>query len=159
MHEAGKQHGHGSKHYRLLLLMALLSFVAMYALMYAMVDRFANVLPNWNQLYMAGLMTAPMVGIELLVMRFMYPSKKVNAIFLALSLILGAGCFMLIRRQAGIGDEQFLKSMIPHHASALLMCEEADIADPEILELCRKIRAGQQAEIDQMKAILERLGR
>ena len=33
----------------------------MYILMYAMVNAFANVYPNVNQFYMAGLMTAPMV--------------------------------------------------------------------------------------------------
>jgi drug/metabolite transporter (DMT)-like permease len=159
MHDTAKHHAHGNRHYGLLLLMAVLSFGAMYALMYAMVDRFENVVPNWNQLYMAGLMTAPMVVIELLVMRFMYPSRKMNAIAFGLSLLLGVGCFLAIRRQAGIGDEQFLKSMIPHHASALLMCEEAALTDPEIEALCKKIRAGQQAEIDQMRTILARIGR
>ena len=128
----------------------------MYGLMYAMVDRFENVLPNVNQLYMAGLTTAPMVLIEILIMRSMYPSRRMNAIAFGLSLVLGLGCLVGIRRQAGVGDEQFLKSMIPHHASALLMCEEAALTDPEIEELCRKIRAGQQAEIDQMRAILAR---
>ena len=68
-------------------------------------------------------------------------------------------CFLLIRHQTGVSDGQFLKSMIPHHAAALLMCEEADLSDPEIKRLCEGIRAGQQREIDQMKAILERLGR
>ena len=149
---------HGRKHYGLLLLMALLSFPAMYALMYAMVDRFANVLPNWNQLYMAGLMTAPMVLIELLVMRSMYPNAKLNAIVGGVSLLAAVGCFVLIRHQTGIGDQQFLKSMIPHHAAAILMCDEASIEDPEIRKLCENIRANQQAEIDQMKAILKRLG-
>ena len=41
----------------------------MYALMYAMVNTFANVYATVNQAYMAGLMTAPMVVIELVVMR------------------------------------------------------------------------------------------
>lgn len=45
--------------------MTVLSFIAMFILMYAMVDRFANVYPNVNQAYMAGLMAAPMVMIEL----------------------------------------------------------------------------------------------
>jgi uncharacterized protein (DUF305 family) len=143
----------------LLLLMSILSFVAMYGLMYSMVDRFDNVLNNWNQVYMAGLMTAPMIVLELVVMRLMYPSKRLNVILVALGLVVGVGCFMLIRRQTAIGDEQFLKSMIPHHASALLMCEEADLQDPEIRALCETIRASQQAEIDQMKAILKRLGK
>ena len=45
--------------------MTALMFVAMFGLMYAMVDRFDNVFPNLNQLYMASLMTAPMLLIEL----------------------------------------------------------------------------------------------
>jgi hypothetical protein len=52
--------------YGRLLLMALLSFASMYVLMYAMVDRASNALPNLNQAYMAGLVTAPMVCIEVL---------------------------------------------------------------------------------------------
>jgi uncharacterized protein (DUF305 family) len=38
------------------------------------------------------------------------------------------------------------------------MCREADLSDPEILTLCTQILESQQREIDQMKAILERLG-
>ena len=51
-------------HYGRLLLMTALSFVAMFILMYAMVDRFANVYANFNQVYMAGLMAALMAIIE-----------------------------------------------------------------------------------------------
>jgi uncharacterized protein (DUF305 family) len=153
-------HGaHAKGSYRSLLLMSALSFVTMYALMYAMVDRFENVFASWNQVYMAGLMTAPMVLIELLLMRSMYPDKKRNAVLVGVSLLAAVGCFALIRGQVGISDKQFLRSMIPHHAGAILMCGEASIEDPEIRRLCEGIRAGQQAEIDQMKAILERLGR
>ncbi|HEX6641049.1 MAG TPA: DUF305 domain-containing protein, partial [Thermoanaerobaculia bacterium] len=61
--------GHGKKHhYGRLLVMTVISFIAMYVLMYAMVDRFENVYPNFNQFYMAGLMAAAMVAIELIVM-------------------------------------------------------------------------------------------
>ena len=48
-------------HYRHLGMMAALSFAAMYILMYAMVNRFDDVYNNVNQVYMAGLMAAPMV--------------------------------------------------------------------------------------------------
>ena len=48
-------------HYRHLIAMAALSFVAMYILMYAMVNTIADVYMNVNQVYMAGLMTAPMI--------------------------------------------------------------------------------------------------
>ena len=44
--------------------------------------------------------------------------------------------------------------MIPHHASAILMCQQADITAAEIRRLCEGILASQQAEIEQMKALL-----
>ena len=148
----------GQAHYRSLAVMGLLSFVAMYVLMYAMVDRLANVHNNLNQVYMAGLMASPMVAIEILLMRAMYGNKKLNGAILLGSVLLLAGFFLAIRKQAAIGDKQFLRSMIPHHASALLMCDQASLRDPEIRKLCERIRAGQQAEIDQMKAKLKALG-
>jgi uncharacterized protein (DUF305 family) len=39
------------------------------------------------------------------------------------------------------------------------MCNQADLRDPQIQELCQGIVAGQQAEIDLMKAKLAELGR
>lgn len=152
------KHAHvGKNHYVHLLVMTALSFVSMYVLMYAMVDRLANIYGNLNQLYMAGLMTAPMVLIEMTVMGAMYENKKLNAGIMIASVVVGLLFFLGIRQQTAIGDIQFLKSMIPHHASALLMCNEAPIADTEIQELCKTIVAGQQAEIDQMKTMLTRL--
>jgi uncharacterized protein (DUF305 family) len=47
--------------------------------------------------------------------------------------------------------------MIPHHAGAILMCEQASLYDAEIKDLCGRIINSQQEEIDQMKAILQRL--
>ena len=144
-------------HYRHLLIMAILSFVSMYIVMYAMVDAVGNVYANVNQVYMAGLMTAPMVIIELVVMRGMYHEKKRNAAIIGASAIVGIALFMFIRAQTGVSDRQFLRSMIPHHAGAILMCEEAPIRDAEIQSLCKTIRSSQQAEIDQMKAKLRKL--
>lgn len=37
------------------------------------------------------------------------------------------------------------------------MCEQASIQDPEIKELCKSIIAGQQSEIERMKAKLNEL--
>ena len=58
---------HSHPYYRLAG-MTVLSFIAMYILMYAMVDSFGSVFNNINQVYMAGLMAAPMVLIELALM-------------------------------------------------------------------------------------------
>lgn len=148
------------QHYGRLLLMAGLSFVAMYALMYAMVDRVVNVHPSVNQAYMAGLMTAPMVVLELLLMGMMYPNRRWNAGILLAAAIVGVACFVGIRQQTFIGDRDFARSMISHHGAAILMCREAPLSDLRLRELCRSIIGSQQAEIDRMTAILnDRSGR
>ena len=135
----------------------MLSFLAMYILMYAMVNSFSNVFSNFNQAYMAGLMAAPMMLIELALMGAMYPNKKWNAVIVVASIV-ALGLFWAgIRRQVAISDKQFLRSMIPHHAGAILMCEQASIRDPEIKKLCEEIVSSQQREIDQMKAKLKEL--
>lgn len=146
-----------SQSYARLAAMTVLSFISMYILMYAMVDQFSNVYPNINQFYMAGLMTAPMVVIEVLLMGAMYENRAANWTILLGSILAGAVFFSLIRTQTAVTDRQFLKSMIPHHAGAVLMCENAPIEDAGIKEFCRKIIAGQQAEIDEMKAKLRAL--
>jgi peptidoglycan biosynthesis protein MviN/MurJ (putative lipid II flippase) len=113
--------GIGIEHYRNLLIMAALSFTLMYILMYSIVNTIGNVLNNLNQFYMPELMTAPMVLIELFVMRSMYQNKGCNALITVASVIAGLMFFLLIRQQAAIADKQFLRSMIPHHAGAILM--------------------------------------
>jgi len=143
------------EHYKKLMVMVVLSFMSMYMLMYAMVNTFANVIPNVNQFYMAGLMTVPMIFIEMALMGSMYMDKKLNTIIIGVSSILLIAFFVFIRQQSAVSDKQFLKSMIPHHASAILMCEKANLQDPEIKGLCQSIISGQQAEIDQMKAKLQ----
>lgn len=146
-------------HYRHLLVMTVISFAAMYVLMYAMVNTWANVYMNVNQFYMAGLMAASMVMIEVGIMRAMYHDKRLNvAIILGAFLVL-AGFWVMIRQQTAVSDRQFLRSMIPHHAGAILMCTKAPIRDAEIKSLCENIVSGQQAEIDQMRAKLEQLAK
>ena len=143
-------------HYGRLAAMAALSFAIMFALMYAMVDTFADVYPSVNQAYMAALMTAPMVILELVLMGSMYGSRKANAAIIAASAVVLAGSWFLIRNQSAIGNEQFLKSMIPHHSGAILMCGKAPVTDADIQRLCRTILAGQAEEIREMKRMLKK---
>lgn len=138
--------------------MAVLSFLAMYVLMFAMVDRFGNVVMNVNQVYMAALMAAPMIVIELALMRGMYPDRKRNAMVAAAAGIIGVLAYVAIRGQAGIGDREFARSMIPHHASAILMCTRAQITSAQIRQLCagpNGIVASQRREIEQLKVFLQ----
>jgi uncharacterized protein (DUF305 family) len=87
------------------------------------------------------------------VLRLHVPSLGIAAF----SLLALAVFFVLIRQQSAIADVQFLRSMIPHHAGAILMCQRSPVEDAEIERLCQTIIAGQQSEIDQMKRILTRL--
>lgn len=157
MHSAHSSQAMQVKHYQKLLVMAVLSFISMYLLMYSMIDQLKNLYPNVNQFYMAGLMAMPMIIIEVLLMRSMYMNKKLNAIIITISLVLGIGFFLGIRQQAGVTDRQFVRSMIPHHAAAILMAKKAPSTDPEISKLQQEIISSQEREIAQMKAILERL--
>lgn len=148
-----------SMKYTNLLLMAILSFISMYVFMYMMVDKYGDVYPNLNQFYMASMMTAPMVIIELALMGAMYPNKLANILIMLFSLLILFLFIFFIRSQTAISDKEFLKSMIPHHGGAILMCEQAAIKDPEIKKLCRTIISSQQSEIDWMKMKLNLLGK
>ena len=161
MHGGHGEHGEMNQemvrhHYLLLGLNLLLSLIIMYVAMFAMIWSWGEFVQNINFFYMALVMWAPMAAVMLLTMRPMYPNKRLNGL-----LYLGfAAVFVLsmmgIREQALVGDRQFLRSMIPHHSGAVLMCQEAEIADPEIRSLCKGIIGSQTNEIDQMKAILKR---
>ncbi len=157
-HAAHKSHtAAAAGHYNRFAVMVLLSFITMYVLMYAMADSFSSVYSNINQVYMAGLMAAPMAILEVVLMRSMYTDFKLNLAILVLSL--GALIFFWfgIRNQIGVNDAQFARSMIPHHSGAILMCNEANLTDPELKILCANIVKGQREEVDQLKNILERL--
>lgn len=135
--------------------MSAISFVAMYALMYAMVDRWAQVYGNLSQVYMAALMTGAMVLVELACMRSMYPSARLNGLALGLGVLIMALGWFGIRQQWGSGDEQLLRAMIPHHGGAVLMCERATLRRPEVVRLCEQILRSQQQEIAWMRVQLD----
>lgn len=148
---------HTHRTYFHLALMFVLHVAAMYVLMYAMVESTSHIRLNNNQLYMAVLMASPMLLLELLLMRSMYKNRDLNFIIFFAGLVLLIGSFFLVRAQAAVGDEQLLKSMIPHHSSAILMCRNAALKDAQVKELCGNILSGQQAEIDWMGQKLDTL--
>jgi len=143
-------------HYMMLALNLGISLVIMYVAMFAMIWSWGEFLQNINFFYMALVMWAPMAIVMLVTMRSMYRNAKLNGLlYLAFGLVFLLS-LIAIRDQSLVGNRQFLRSMIPHHSGAILMCQEASISDPEIKQLCQEIIASQKAEIDQMKAILAR---
>lgn len=106
---------------------------------------------------MAAIMTAPMLLLEAVMMRSMYKQPYLLNIVMGASAVALVVFFISIRQQSFVQDEQFLRSMIPHHSGAILMCERATLQDAELQELCQSIIESQQAEIDQMEEILGRM--
>jgi uncharacterized protein (DUF305 family) len=106
---------------------------------------------------MAGLMTAPMLVLEAALMGSMYENKRAVRIIMVAGIAALVVFFVFIRQQTAIGDQELLRSMIPHHAGAILMCEQASLQDNEVTALCNAIVTAQEAEISQMRAILDRL--
>ncbi len=143
-------------HYRRLGLNLLLSFIIMYLVMFSMIYSFGEFFNNLNFFYMALMMASPMGVLMLLFMGSMYKDKKLNVIIHVVSVLLFVVGFIGIRTQALVGDNQFLRSMIPHHSGAVLMCERAKISDPEVQSLCGRIIQSQKEEVDQMEQILKR---
>ena len=141
--------------YRSLALQTAISGVIMYLVMFVMIDQLSSFYNNLNMLYMTLMMVAPMVVLMIVAMRDMFPSKRLNVLLLAGSAVAFFGSFALIRTQTTIDDTAFLRSMIPHHSGAILMCEQASLTDRELVSLCRQIIKSQREEIAQMKTMLE----
>lgn len=161
-HEGEGAHSHQHEHdehaahapYRALALEVALDAVVMYFVMYTMIASLDHLHHNLNTAYMALMMVAPMLAMMLVFMRKMYPSRKHNVAILVGAAAVFVLSFVGMRKQVAINDEQFLRSMIPHHSGAILMCEEATLTDPAIIRLCENIIRSQSAEIDQMEAML-----
>lgn len=87
---------------------------------------------------MALIMVAPMGLIMLAVTWSMF--KKSFDIGLRLGCpALFAGAFSFGRQAALVGNQPFLKSMIPHRSRATSVCQAADVTDPAIEERRREI--------------------
>ena len=161
-HNAGhaSEHGtHNPKHasgmYKRFAVMAVAMFAVMYFIMYAMIDEWQNLIPNINNLYMTLLMTSAMLLIELVVMKVMYPNRKMNWAIAIISVAVGIFSWFGIREQINVVDKQFAKGMIPHHAAAILMSEKAKLTDPELIQLQKNILETQAEEIELMKRKLK----
>lgn len=139
-----------------LLVMAAIHFPVMYLVMFSMISGSGEFENNLNMAYMAGMMTAPMLLIEVLLMGQMYDNRSALFAIATASVVVFVLLFAFTRYQTAIGDAQFLRSMIPHHSGAILMCRAAKLSDPEIRRLCDGIVRSQRDEIEQMKRILAR---
>ena len=135
----------------------VVSGAIMYVVMFVMIENRDSFYNNLNMFYMTVMMAAPMVVLMILAMQHVFASRTANRAIIVLSVAAFLGSFAMIRSQTAIGDRAFLRSMIPHHSGAILMCREASLRDPEIRTLCSEIVRSQTSEIAQMKRILARI--
>lgn len=138
-----------------LMIALTISYIVMMFIMLSRVNVLSNVFLSLNQVYMAGLMVAPMLIIMLLAMGSMYKKKSLNIALLLIGTAAIGLFWTLVRTQAAVGNQQFLRSMIPHHAAAILVCQQASITDQRIQDLCTEIVATQKREIRIMKELME----
>jgi peptidoglycan/LPS O-acetylase OafA/YrhL len=138
-------------------LMMATSFVIMYAVMYLNVDVDDHIYLAPTRTYMTFLMIAPMAITMLLFMWGMYRKKVWNYAILGVSVVTFVLCYAGLRQQTFVSDVQWMKAMIPHHSSAIMVSEKAHLQDPEAIELAKEIIEAQKREIAQMKKMIHRL--
>src|SRR5699024_5752986 len=138
-------------------LMILTSTVIMYFMMFVNVNEFDHVQISQTRIYMAVMMGAIMAIIMMGFMWKMYDNKKLNTAILVLSVVLAIGSFGFIQTQAGVDDTAWMKAMIPHHSTAILTSENANLADPRVQQLSEEIIQAQEEEIAEMERLIKEL--
>ncbi len=133
-----------------------LSLILMFVLSMSMVRTLDHFYLNLSNFYMAVVMVAPMGIVMIGVMWAMFGNKRLNVILIAFFVLLFGAALALGRTETFTGNKEFLKSMIPHHSRAILVCQESANTDPQIERLCDEIVKTQREEIAEMQKILDR---
>lgn len=143
--------------YKKFLIMLLVSFIIMYAVMFLNVDRLEHIYLSTSRFYMTLLMVSPMALLMLALMPAMYDNKKLNTIIIISSIAVFILSLSFLRTQTLIADEQYMKAMIPHHSSAILVSQQAQLKNPKVKKLAEEIIKAQEKEISEMKQLLKEL--
>ncbi|MGE0512119.1 MAG: DUF305 domain-containing protein [Ilumatobacteraceae bacterium] len=130
------------------------SMAAMFALTYVNTYRLHDVKWSETRFYMMFVMGATMAVIMLGFMLGMYLSRKINAAIIVGSVVVFAMALWLVRSQATVEDESYLRAMIPHHSIAILTSTRADLDDVRVRQLAEEIVDAQKREIEEMNWLL-----
>jgi uncharacterized protein (DUF305 family) len=137
--------------------MMAISFIIMYGVMFLNIDNISHYHTSTTRIYMALLMVAPMAVVMMSMMGKMYPNKKVNTAVIAGGIIVFGLTLAALRSQTPIGDVAYMKAMIPHHSSAIMVSKHANLKDPQVVELSKQIIKSQEKEISEMEEYIDRL--
>jgi hypothetical protein len=130
------------------------SMIVMYVVMYTNTYQLSHIQWSDTRFFMTLLMGATMAIIMLGYMLNMYKNMRINVgIILASVGMFALGTF-LVRSQVTVGDESYMRGMIPHHSIAILTSENANFDDVRVCELAKEIVEAQKREIDEMKWLI-----
>ena len=136
------------------------STALMYVLSYTNLFSIDHARWSEERAYMAILMGCGMAIVMLAFMwRSMYKNMTINVVIMGVAVVLGGTAFVLSQTQALVGDEAYMKGMIPHHSIAILTSERANIDDLRVRELANGISSTQVEEIAEMDWLLADIAR
>lgn len=136
-------------------LMVGTSTAIMLGLMYLNTYELGHVYFSETRLYMSFIMGATMLMVMMGFMWSMYRNTKINAVIVLMGAVILVGALSLVRSQATVADESWMKAMIPHHSIAILTSERAHIQDVRVRELADNIIRAQEREIKEMQWMIK----
>ncbi|MCK5746843.1 MAG: DUF305 domain-containing protein [Oricola sp.] len=131
------------------------SMIVMFGLMYLNTYAWPHVHWSETRFYMTLIMGAGMAVVMLSFMLGMYKNPKFNIGIYAGSFFIFVLALWLVRSQTTVGDQSYMKAMIPHHSIAILTSERAGIADVRVRKLADEIITAQRREIKEMEWLID----
>ncbi|HYD54111.1 MAG TPA: DUF305 domain-containing protein [Gemmatimonadaceae bacterium] len=135
------------------------STAIMFGLMYQLVYSLDHVTFSTNRLVASLAMGGVMAVVMLAFMWSMYQGRATKLAVLAGAAALAAILLVVNRRQVLVDDVRFMRAMIPHHSIAVNNARKARISDPRVRRLADQIIESQIREIEEMKLLLDDIGR
>ncbi len=143
------------KPYKILIINLALSFCIMYLVMFLNIADIRHFYVSVTRTYMALLMVFPMAVLMILTMPHMYTEKRKNISILMVSVLGFIFSLFGLRNQVFVNDGQYMKAMIPHHSSAIMVSENNVFDDSELSQLAKDIIRAQKEEIELMEKLLK----
>ena len=136
-------------------LMITTSAIVMFGLMYLNTYALPHVPWSETRFYMTLIMAASMAIVMLAFMLNMYQDSRKNLAIFVGSGLLFVTALLLVRSQATVSDQSYMRAMIPHHSIAIMTSERAGIEDVRVQQLADEIIKAQKVEIAEMEWLID----
>ena len=136
-------------------LMITTSAIVMFGLMYLNTYALPHVHWSETRFYMTLIMAASMAIVMLAFMLNMYQDSRKNLAIFVGSGLLFVTALLLVRSQATVSDQSYMRAMIPHHSIAIMTSERAGIEDVRVRHLAHEIIKAQKVEIAEMEWLID----